>query len=82
MNLTRGQNTKSEQLVTRDVVMPRESLGIEPTTEKRGLTGYYLTPFVGVYRRTLPLAHSLEGRKQANAAVPDFLEGPDSSQYL
>jgi hypothetical protein len=62
--------------------MPSEFLGIEPTTEKSGLTGYYLTPFVGVYRRTLSLAHFLEGRKQANTAVPDFLERPESDQYL
>lgn len=82
VNLTRGQTQRSEQRVTRDVVMPSEFLGIEPTTEKSGLAGYYLTPFVGVYRRTLPLAHFLEGRKQANAAVPDFLERPESDQYL
>ncbi|MCB9917199.1 MAG: type IV secretion system DNA-binding domain-containing protein [Planctomycetes bacterium] len=83
VDLTRGQTTRSEQRVTRDVVMPSEFLGIQPTSWRNGLTGYYLTPFVGVYRRTLPLAHFVgSGSGERGSPTPDFLERPESDQYL
>ncbi len=81
IGITRDQRTKSEQRVTRDVVMPSEFLSIPPTTLSTGLTGYYLTPFVGVYRRLLPLKEFLrEGC--LSATDPGFLERSESDQYL
>jgi hypothetical protein len=77
--LMRGQRTRSEQRVTRDLVMPSEFLGVPVTNARSGLTGYYLSPFVGVYRRTLPLVSFLSG---GGESVLDFLERPESEQYL
>ena len=76
-----GQRSASEQWRTADLVMPSELLGIEPTTMERGLTGYYLTPHIGAFRRTLPLSELLRPEKRA-AQAPDFIERPESEQYL
>jgi hypothetical protein len=78
----RGQTTRSEQRVTRDLVMPSEFLGIPATNARSGLTGYYLSPFVGVYRRTLPLVSFVSGGRERAESVPDFLERPETDQYL
>jgi type IV secretory pathway TraG/TraD family ATPase VirD4 len=80
--LMRGQTTRSEQRVTRDLVMPSEFLGIPATNARSGLTGYYLSPFVGVYRRTLPLVSFVSGGRERAESVPDFLERPETDQYL
>jgi hypothetical protein len=68
--LMRGQRTRSEQRVTRDLVMPSEFLGVPVTNARSGLTGYYLSPFVGVYRRTLPLVSFLSGGGRVRAGLP------------
>lgn len=81
-SLTReGQKSASEQWRTADLVMPSELLGIPPTTMKGGLTGYYLTPHVGAFRKTLPLRELL-GRGRARDGVVDLVERPESEQYL
>jgi len=80
------QFSKSEQWRTADLVMPSELLSIEATSVTNGLTGYYLTPHVGAFRRTLPFAHLLgpPGSKVASPVnrEPDFVERPESDQYL
>lgn len=80
------QSSKSEQWRTADLVLPSELLGIKATSMSSGLTGYYLTPHVGAYRRTLPLSHLLgqQGTEVASrtAYAADFVERPESDQYL
>ena len=48
---------------------------------ERGLTGYFLTPHVGAFRRTLPLADHLP-RSVGPGRVDDLIERPESEQYL
>ena len=74
------QRSASEQWRTADVVLPSEFLSIPPTTSKSGLTGYYLTPHVGAFRKTLPLGSLLTATPAGG--VPDLIERPESEQYL
>jgi len=80
------QLSVSEQWRTADLVMPSELLGIAPTSMSSGLTGYYLTPHVGAFRRTLSLLHLLgKPPSQSNTAPPvepHFVERPENEQYL
>lgn len=47
----------SEQRRTADAVMPSEFLCLSATSVRNGLSGYYLSPHVGAWKRTLPLEH-------------------------
>ena len=80
------QLSAAEQWRTADLVMPSELLGIAPTSMTRGLTGYYLTPHIGAFRRTLPLLHMLgQPASQLDAGAQgeqDFIERPECEQYL
>lgn len=76
-----GRRTSSEQWRTADLVMPSELLGLPVTTMRTGLTGYYLTPYVGTFRKTIPLAGLIEDSQAVNA-VPDLIQRPESEQYL
>ena len=80
------QLSASEQWRTADLVMPSELLGIAPTSMSGGLTGYYLTPHVGAFRKTLPLLHLLgaaASQSDASSPVePGFVERPENEQYL
>ena len=76
------QRSASEQWRTADLVMPSELLGIQPTTSKNGLTGYYVTPFVGAFKKTLPLVHLLGPDRTRDTDYPDLIERPENEQYL
>ncbi|MEO0851887.1 MAG: type IV secretion system DNA-binding domain-containing protein [Cyanobacteria bacterium J06648_11] len=82
--LARPQNRSfSEQWRKSEVVMPSELLSIPWTSAKRGLTGYYLTPFAdGVFKRTLPLSHYLKGGLDSKTEIPGVVERQESCQYL
>ena len=75
------QRSASEQWRTADVVLPSEFLAIPPTGSSTGLTGYYLTPHLGAFRRTTPLS-ALVGPSEGSPPVIDLAERPESDQYL
>ena len=72
---------RTEQWRTADVVMPSEFMSIPPTTMKGGLTGYYVTPHIGAFRKTLPLPWIL-GDGHSDAGFPNLIERHESEQYL
>ncbi len=75
-------STVAEQLVKRETVLPAELMNLPPTTRANGLTGYFVSPYVGAYRATIPgeeLARQLSPREKS---VPDFLPIPTSHEYL
>lgn len=76
-----GRRSSSEQWRTADLVMPSELLGLPVTSMRRGLTGYFLTPFVGTFRKTMPLKELITERP-AKELAPDFIERSESDQYL
>jgi hypothetical protein len=76
-----GAVNRSETWRTADVVMPSEFQAIPPTSMERGLTGYFLTPHVGAFRRTLPLVDHLP-RSVSSVQVEDLIERSESEQYL
>ena len=66
-----------------DAVMPSQFLTLPPVTRENGLTGYYLTPFIGAYRSAVPLGELVDdGPEGERSPTPDFLPRPDSHQYL
>ena len=76
-----GSRSASEQWVTKDVVLASEFMAIPPTDMQRGLTGYYVTPHVGAYRKALPLPELL-GSSVRETDVPDLMERTEDEQYL
>lgn len=76
-----GAVNRSETWRTADVVMPSEFQAIPPTSVESGLTGYFLTPHVGAFRRTLPLRDHLQEATNGGR-VADLIERPESEQYL
>lgn len=77
-----GKRTSSEQWRTADLVMPSELLGLPVTTMRTGLTGYFLTPYVGTFKRTIPLSDLIDDESGSGGAVPDLIQRPESEQYL
>ena len=73
----------SEQRVKADVVMPSEFFTIPPTTRANGLTGYFLTPHIGVFKRTIPSSFISEWQVDEDLRTEkDFDPRPDSHQYV
>jgi len=74
--------TVSEQLVKREAVLPSEFMDLLPTNRAHGLTGYFMSPYIGVYRATIP-GEELDRRlKPRDVAVGDFVPRPREHEYL
>ena len=76
-----SSRTRSEHRVKADAVMPSEFQTIPPTTAETGLSGYFLTPYVGAFKATLPLRDVLVDAPLPRTA-PDFAERAERQQYL
>ncbi len=72
--------TRSEQRVKSDAVLPSEFLSLPPTTRKSGLTGFYLSPWLGAYRSETALDCFIEMEEQG--AEPDFAERAAEREWL
>ena len=72
---------RAEQWRTADVVMPSEFMSILPTTMEDGLTGYYVTPHIGAFRKTLPLSSFLD-ECSSDDGFPNLVERHESEQYI
>ena len=81
--LSKRSRTKSEHRVKADAVLPSEFLSMPPTNMRNGLTGYFLTPFIGAYRATVSLPELLSGLPdEAERSEANFIERSEAEQYL
>ncbi len=74
--------TVNETLAKREAVLPSEFMSLPPTTRATGLSGYFITPYIGAYRATIPgeaLDRQLKGRDPSTA---DFVPRPTMHEYL
>jgi len=78
-NGTRRSKTKSEDRRKTEAVLPSEFLTLPLTNAANGLPGFYMSPELGAYRTTTPLADIL-GNEQGTE--PDFIPRPDQDQWL
>lgn len=83
---TKSGGTKSEtshwQRITRRVVLAGELLSIPPTDLVNGLTGYYLSPFIGAFKSTMD-AWRLDAQLTPRSnETPNFLPRPSHHQIL
>lgn len=74
--------TSSEQLQKRDAVLASEFLSLPPTNRTNGLTGYYLSPFTGVFRSTLSAAEIDRRLVPPNKQIAPFVPRPPEHQLL
>ena len=82
MTWSRRNRTKSETRVKADAVLASEFLTLPPTTTETGLSGYYLTPFIGAYRATVPIDAMIATSEHTAPLAEDFVPRPDEEQYL
>lgn len=75
-----GARSVSEHRRSADLVTPGEIRALPPTSKKRGLTGYYLTPHVGAFKRTLSVRSLLKGQGGRESRVLE--ERGEAQQYL
>jgi hypothetical protein len=68
--------TKNEQLVKRDVILPSEFMQLPPTDKRHGLTAFYLAPGVGVWKATLSPKFLAENLAPPDRSVPDTVRRP------
>ncbi len=74
-------STQSEQLVRSEAVLASEFMSLPSTTQLTGLSGFYLSPPLGVYRGKAALSEFLsrssdEGRRE------DFMAGVSKAEWL
>jgi hypothetical protein len=75
-------NSWSEQTTKREAVLAGELLGLPPTNRRNGLTGYYLSPFTGVFRSTISAPEVDRLSVAADPHVPGHLPRPNDHQIL
>ncbi|HEY4311539.1 MAG TPA: type IV secretion system DNA-binding domain-containing protein [Pirellulales bacterium] len=78
-NVSGGSIT--EQLQKRETVLPGELLDMPATNRRNGLTGYYLSPFTGVFRSTIT-AKAIDDLTKPDASIPGFMPRPPEHQVL
>jgi len=66
----------------RDIVLPGEILTLPATNRKNGLTGFYLSPFTGVFRSTLTPDEVDALLKPPATKWPGFMPRPPAHQIL
>ncbi len=73
--------TRSEQRIKGDAVLPSEFLSTPPADTANGVTGHFITPFVGAYRNCTPLSTLLARAKSANDVL-DFIPRQEDEEWL
>ena len=79
---TRKNRTRAEQYRKAPAVLASEFLTLPPTNPRCGLSGYYLSPYVGAYRSRLLLADVLATLPKEDTEESNFIARDDSEQYL
>ncbi len=74
--------TTTFQLVKRDLVLPSEFMSIPPTNRTNGLTGYYSSSPIGVYRSTIEAATLDRLLMSPDPTIPNFIPRPVEHQFL
>jgi hypothetical protein len=74
--------TSSEQLNKREAVLASELLSLPPTNRTNGLTGYYVSPFTGVFRSTLTADQIDQSLLPPNRSIAHFVPRPPEHQLL
>ena len=69
--------SQSEHIVKREAILHTQIMQL-PLAERGRFEGYFVTPGIGVYHRTIKFAHQL--RPLGN--VPNFIPRPPEDQYL
>jgi hypothetical protein len=75
-------STSNEQRNKREAVLASEFLSLPPTNRANGLTGYYLSPFTGVFRSTLTATQIDQGLLPPNKSIAHFVPRPPGHQIL
>jgi hypothetical protein len=80
--IAQESETKTEQLVKREAILPSEIMDLPPTDRRHGLTGYYLAPGIGAWKATLSPKYLAENLSPRDRRVPDTVRRPSSELHL
>lgn len=76
-----GGDSTTRQRMKREGVLPSEFLSLPPASREGGVTGYFVVPEVGVFRRTVP-PRAIRKHLHPKGDAPDFDPRPVGEQYL
>lgn len=77
------ENTTTWSVVTEPALLPSEFMTLPPTNRKDGLSGYFLSPSLGVWNARLNGPELFDRQlKTANPSVPNFIPRPPEDQRL
>jgi hypothetical protein len=77
-----GRMSETRRYVERDAVLGSEFMTFDPTGPATGLTGVFICPWVGAFKRTIPWGVIMENLIPPDPSVPNFIPRPASDQYL
>ncbi len=72
----------SEQLQKRELLLQSEFMSHPPTGPEHGLSGFFLSPYVGVWRAVLAWEDLVGGSAPGDTATRPRARRPDALQYL
>lgn len=71
-----------EQINRRETVLTGELLDLDATNRLNGLTGYFVSPYTGVFRANITEAEIDRVSKPQSSSVPGFIPRPPEHQLL
>jgi type IV secretory pathway TraG/TraD family ATPase VirD4 len=71
----------SESLVRRQTVLTGELLNLPATNRQNGMSGYYVSPFTGVFKSTVS-PDAIDKIPKPDPNIPGFISRPVEHQYL
>lgn len=74
--------TVNEQIMKRDTALPSEFMNLPPSTRANGVSGYYLSPFIGAWRARIPGEFFDRALRERSSSLADFVPRPIHHEYL